>query len=45
MKFIAPNKEETPAKCNEKILKSTAAPECDCTLANGGYLTFNLLIF
>ena len=38
MKFMAPNKEDTPAKCNEKILKSTAAPECDCTLANGGYL-------
>ena len=36
MKFIAPSKEETPAKCNEKIAKSTEAPECDCTLANGG---------
>jgi hypothetical protein len=27
IKFIAPNKEETPAKCNEKIPKSTAPPE------------------
>ena len=45
MKFIAPNKDDTPAKCNEKIDRSTAGPECDWILANGGYLTFNLLIF
>ena len=29
IKFIAPNNEETPAKCRLKILKSTAPPECD----------------
>lgn len=29
MKLIAPNKDETPAKCNEKIAKSTEGPECD----------------
>jgi hypothetical protein len=27
IKLIAPAIEDTPAKCNEKILKSTAAPE------------------
>ena len=37
MKFIAPNNEDTPAKCNEKIAKSTDPPECDCILDNGGY--------
>ena len=37
MKLIAPNKEDTPAKCKEKIDKSTAGPECDWILANGGY--------
>lgn len=37
MKLIAPNNEETPAKCKEKIAKSTEPPECDCTLDNGGY--------
>ena len=37
MKFIAPNKEDTPAKCNEKIARSTEGPECDWMLANGGY--------
>ena len=37
MKFIAPNKDETPAKCKEKIDRSTAGPEWDCMLANGGY--------
>ena len=26
IKFIAPNKEEIPAKCKEKIVKSTADP-------------------
>jgi len=26
MKFIAPNKEEIPAKCNEKIARSTDPP-------------------
>ena len=37
MKLIAPNNEETPARCKLKIAKSTDAPECDWTLANGGY--------
>ena len=36
IKLIAPNKEEIPAKCKEKIAKSTEAPECDCILAKGG---------
>jgi len=29
MKLIAPNNEETPAKCKLKIAKSTEPPECD----------------
>ncbi len=29
MKFIAPNKEEIPARCKLKIAKSTDPPECD----------------
>src|SRR5690554_3330365 len=37
IKFIAPNKEETPAKCIVKIAKSTAAPGCPCKLLSGGY--------
>jgi len=37
MKLIAPNREDTPAKCNEKIIKSTAPPECDCIEESGGY--------
>ena len=36
MKLIAPNKEDTPAKCKLKIAKSTDAPECDWIPANGG---------
>ena len=36
MKLIAPNKEETPAKCKLKIAKSTDPPECDCIPAKGG---------
>ena len=36
IKLIAPNKEETPAKCKLKIAKSTDPPECDCIPANGG---------
>jgi len=27
MKFIAPSKDETPARCKLKIAKSTAPPE------------------
>jgi len=37
IKLIAPNKDETPARWRLKIAKSTAAPECDCILDNGGY--------
>jgi len=37
MKFIAPSNDETPAKCNENIPKSTAPPECAWKLDNGGY--------
>ena len=40
VEFIAPNKDETPAKCNEKIERSTAGPEWDWMLANGGYLFY-----
>jgi hypothetical protein len=37
MKFIAPNKEEIPAKCKLNIAKSTAPPECASIPDNGGY--------
>ena len=37
IKLIAPNKEDTPDKCKEKIAKSTEPPECDCIPAKGGY--------
>ena len=37
MKFIAPSKLDTPAKCKLKIAKSTLPPEWLCTPANGGY--------
>ena len=36
IKLIAPNKEDTPAKCRLNIAKSTDPPECDWILANGG---------
>jgi hypothetical protein len=36
MKFIAPNKEATPAKCKLKIAKSTDAPPWNSIEANGG---------
>jgi len=36
IKFIAPNKEDTPAKCKLKIAKSTEGPECATTPLNGG---------
>ena len=36
IKFIAPNKDEIPAKCRLKIAKSTDAPEWACIPANGG---------
>jgi hypothetical protein len=37
IKFIAPSKEDIPAKCKLKIAKSTAGPECASILASGGY--------
>ena len=37
IKFTAPKIDETPAKCNEKIAKSTDGPLCASTEANGGY--------
>jgi hypothetical protein len=37
IKFIAPSKEETPAKCKLKIAKSTEPPECATIELNGGY--------
>ena len=36
IKFMAPNNEDTPARCKLKIAKSTDPPECDCIPANGG---------
>ena len=36
VELIAPNKEETPAKCRLKIAKSTEPPECACIPDNGG---------
>ena len=37
IKLIAPNKEETPARCRENIIKSTAPPEWDWIEDKGGY--------
>lgn len=36
MKFTAPNKDEIPARCKEKIAKSTDAPEWAMFLLSGG---------
>jgi len=36
MKFIAPSIDEIPAKCNEKMARSTDPPLCACPPANGG---------
>lgn len=36
IKFSAPRIEETPAKCREKIAKSTDGPACAIFLARGG---------
>jgi len=36
IKFTAPKIELTPAKCNEKIAKSTDLPECAMFLDKGG---------
>jgi hypothetical protein len=37
MKLIAPRIEDAPAKCKEKMAKSTEGPLCACTLDKGGY--------
>ncbi|MCI3311067.1 hypothetical protein MQA17_25320 [Escherichia coli] len=37
IKLTAPKIEDTPAKCNEKIAKSTDPPACAKLLAKGGY--------
>lgn len=37
IKFTAPKREEIPAKCKEKIVKSTDAPEWPKVLLKGGY--------
>jgi len=36
IKLIAPRIEETPAKCNEKMVRSTDAPACAKLPASGG---------
>jgi hypothetical protein len=36
IKLIAPRIEDTPAKCNEKIARSTDAPLCVKLLERGG---------
>lgn len=36
IKFRAPRIEDTPAKCREKIAKSTDGPACAIFLARGG---------
>lgn len=36
IKFRAPRIEETPAKCREKIAKSTDGPACAMFAARGG---------
>jgi len=35
IKFTAPRIEDTPAKCTEKMARSTDAPECAIPLARG----------
>lgn len=37
MKLIAPRIDEAPARCREKITRSTEAPACDRFAARGGY--------
>ncbi len=37
IKFIAPSIDDIPAKCSEKITKSTAMPGCAIMLDSGGY--------
>jgi len=37
IKFTAPSKDDTPARCKEKIAKSTEAPACARLDLRGGY--------
>ena len=37
IKLIAPSNDDTPARCNENIAKSTEPPEWDWILDKGGY--------
>lgn len=37
IKLIAPNREDTPARCSENIAKSTEPPECASIPDKGGY--------
>jgi hypothetical protein len=37
MKLIDPRIDEIPAKCREKIARSTLGPACDMLAASGGY--------
>lgn len=37
MKLIAPRIEDTPARCREKMVRSTEAPACARFPAKGGY--------
>lgn len=37
MKFTAPRIDDAPAKCREKIARSTDGPACAIFLARGGY--------
>lgn len=37
IKLIAPRIEDAPARCSEKIARSTDGPECAILAANGGY--------
>lgn len=36
MKFTAPRIDDTPARCREKMARSTDAPACAIPLARGG---------
>lgn len=37
IKFTAPRMDDTPARCREKMARSTDAPACAIPLARGGY--------
>ena len=44
LELIAPNKEETPARCRLKIAKSTDPPECACIPDKGMAVKFIIKI-